>query len=119
MYNLKSTIMKRLLLAFLLVAGTTAIATTASAQVYIGARIGIRAPFHRAYYAPQVVYNAPVYSAPAPLPYYDNGVVVDANVYNSYPVCRGYAHYPYYRHGYSRGYYHDYYRGSGMRRGRR
>jgi hypothetical protein len=93
--------MKRLILALILVAGSVAFATSANAQVYVGARIGFRAPFHRAYIAPGAVYGAPVYNAPAPYydnGYYDNTVVVQPPVYNTYP---------YYRH-YGRPYYHDY-----------
>jgi hypothetical protein len=97
--------MKRLLLALLIVAGSAAIATNAKAQIYVGAHVSLRPPFHRVYCAPQVIYNAPVYSAPAPLPYYDDGVVIDANVYNNYPVYHGYSHYPYYHHNFGRGYY--------------
>jgi len=115
MFNSKFTIMKRLILALLLVGASATIATNANAQVYIGARIGIRAPFHRAYFAPQVVYNAPVCNEPVPAPYYDNVGVVGANFYNSYPIYRGYSHYPYYRHEIARGYYRE----SRIRHGRR
>jgi hypothetical protein len=96
--------MKRLFLALILVAGTIAIATNANAQVYIGAHIGVQLPIHRAYYAPQVVYNTPV---PAP---YDNGVVVEAPVYRygGYPVYNRYYGRGYNRnYNYNRGYYHE------------
>jgi hypothetical protein len=104
--------MKRLFLALILVAGTTAITTNANAQVYIGAHIGVRLPIHRAYYAPQVVYNTP---APdpyydngiAPAPCYDNGVVINTPVYGygGYHTNRFYGR-GYDRH-YDRGYYHE------------
>jgi hypothetical protein len=103
--------MKRLFLALILVAGTTAIATNANAQVYIGAHIGVRLPIHRAYYAPEVVYNTPA------APYYNNGVIVEAPVYGygGYHI-----HNRYYDHGYHRaynlGYYHERGRGYGSRR---
>jgi hypothetical protein len=114
--------MKRLFLALILVAGTTAIATNANAQVYIGAHIGVRLPIHRGYYAPQVIYDAPV---PAPYydngiaqaPYYDNGVIVDAPVYGyggSHTYNRYYGRG--YNRNYNRGYYHQSGRGYGRRR---
>jgi|SRR5580704_4548391 hypothetical protein len=102
--------MKRLFFALILVAGSAAIATSADAQVYIGAHFGVRLPIHHRYYGPQVIYNAPV-PAPyydngvlinSPEPYYDNGLVVGANLYNRYPVYNGY---PVYGHNYGRGYY--------------
>jgi len=105
--------MKRLFLALILVAGTTAIATNANAQVYIGAHIGVRLPIHHAFYAPQVLYNAPV-----PAPYYDNGVVVEGPVYGygGYHVYNRYYGRGYNR-SYNRGYYHEHGgRGYGRRR---
>jgi hypothetical protein len=107
--------MKRLFLALILVAGTTAIATNANAQVYIGAHIGVRLPIHRAYYAPQVVYNTPALyydNRIAPAPYYDNGVVVEAPVY-------GYGGYRTYNRYYGRGYHRAYDRGYYHERGGR
>ncbi|HEX4375208.1 MAG TPA: hypothetical protein VHZ50_18020 [Puia sp.] len=106
--------MKRLFLALILVAGTTAIATNANAQVYIGAHIGVRLPIHRGYYAPQVVYNtpAPYYDNEiAPAPCYDNGVVINAPVY-------GYGGYHSYNRYYGRGYNRNYNRGYHERGGR-
>jgi|GEM_PF-6068019 len=110
--------MKRLFLSLILVTGISAIATSVKAQVYIGAHFGVRLPIHRAYIAPQVVYNSPdpyydngvIVNSPAPC--YDNGIVVGANVYNSYSM---YNHYPAYRHYYSR----DHYRESRVRHFRR
>jgi len=99
--------MKRLLLALILVAGGLAITTNVNAQVYIGARIGVRLPIHRAYYAPQVVYTTP-----APLPYYDDGVVISTPVY-------GYGGYHSYNHYYDRGYNRNYNRGYYHERGGR
>jgi len=89
--------MKRLFLTLILVTGCIAITTQANAQVYVRGHFGVRFPIHRAYYAPQVVYSTPV-----PAPYYDDGVEVGANVYNTYPVYHGY---PVFRHYYGRGFY--------------
>jgi hypothetical protein len=104
--------MKRLFLALILVAGGLAVTTNANAQVYIGAHIGFRAPFHRAYCAPQVVYTTP-----APLPYYDDGVVIGAPVYG-YGGYYGHTHYydRGYNRYYNRSYYHEHGRGYGRRR---
>ncbi|HLY68195.1 MAG TPA: hypothetical protein VKR53_00620 [Puia sp.] len=98
--------MKRLFLALILVAGTTALATNAHAQVYIGAHVGVRFPIHRAFIAPQVICPAPV-----PAPYYDDGVIVNAPVY-------GYGGYPVYNRYYGRGYHHYFNRGYYSERGR-
>jgi len=89
--------MKRLFLTLILVTGCIAITTQANAQVYVRGHFGVRFPIHRAYYAPQVVYSTTV-----PAPYYDDGVELGANVYNTYPVYHGY---PVFRHYYGRGFY--------------
>jgi hypothetical protein len=86
--------MKRLFLALILVAGGVVFAANANAQVYIGARLGFRAPFRRAYCSPPAV----IYGSVAPVPYYGEGVAVGAPVYGGYP---------YYRHYYGRAYYHE------------
>jgi len=94
--------MKRLIFAFLLVAGTL-VATTSDAQAFRG-RIGYGFP-HRAFFAPRVVLPVPV-----PAPYYGygggygGGVVVAPPAFG-YGYGYGYRHYaPSYYHGRRFGY---------------
>ena len=84
--------MKRLMLALILVAGSFAFTAKADAQVYVGARIGFRAPFHRAYCASRIVYSAPV-----AVPYYDDAVVVGGPVFERYPHYGHFYGHPIYR----------------------
>ena len=76
--------MKRLIFAFLLVAGILA-ANKSNAQVYVKAGIGFGIPAPRVYCAPRVVYGAPYYA-----PYYGGGAVIAGPAY-----------------GYPRYYYHE------------
>ncbi|HLX90097.1 MAG TPA: hypothetical protein VKR32_00355 [Puia sp.] len=92
--------MKRLILASIILIGTLGLANKSDAQVYVGARIGLGLPMHRAYCAPRVIYSAPVVT-----PYYDEGVVIGRPGYG----------YPYYRHYDGRRFYRE----PRFRRGRR
>jgi len=85
--------MKRLIFAFLLVAGILA-ANKSNAQVYVRAGVNFGIPAPRVFCPPHVVYSAP-YSAPYYGPYYGDRVVIARP---AYPYGRYYWHERRWRH---------------------